>query len=96
MKLDFLKPQKKNMINKRPVFDVEDSLNPKKMKLFKSPDKEQEFKSRSLTDSTNLTIDSNLGRMQKSLSDSRLYISKKIRFGSKIYDVILFLLRRNF
>ena len=93
MKLDFLKPQKKNMISKRPVFDTDDYLNPKKIKLTKSSDEKQEFKSRSLTDSINLTVDSNLGRMQKSLSDSRLYISKKIRFGHNKIEVILFLIR---
>jgi hypothetical protein len=93
MKLDFLKPQKKNMINKRPVFETEDFLNPKKIKLLENSDEKQEFKSISLTGSINITVDSNLGRMQKSLSDSRLYISKKIRFGHNKIEVILFLLR---
>ena len=73
MKQDFLKPQNKfrNMFVKNPIFDTEESLNHKKMKLSRSPDGKKE---RSLF---------------KSLSDSKIFISKKIPFGhSSIVDVI--------
>ena len=69
---NFLKPQNilKIPISKRSGFDFdpEESLSHKKFKIGQS---------RSLSGPSN-NVDTNLLKMKKSLSDSKLYISKKI------------------